>query len=102
MPRGWATPSRYAILPVDHEDTTDDLGVPAVQDLDHPASHVTYVMQTRSQSKIPAIPTLVPEQQATLGKDKTPSGDEAGKPGGEPGARQPSQVARQTSQAAQS
>ena len=24
VPRGWATPSRYAILPVDHEDTTDD------------------------------------------------------------------------------
>ena len=87
VPRGWATPSRYAILPVDHEDTTDDLGVPDVQDLDHPASPVTYVMQTRSQSKIPAMPTLVPEQQATLAKDKTPSGDEAGKPGGEPGGK---------------
>ena len=41
VPRGWANPSRYAILQVDHEDTTADFVVPEVWDREHPASPVT-------------------------------------------------------------
>ena len=51
-PRGCAHESRYTILRVDHEDTTDDLDAPMVRASDHMASPAAYAVQTRSQTKV--------------------------------------------------